>query len=166
LTWHVISVFLPSQYEQVCPTSHGHRNEARHPSPSSIAVSTPESFAAGPAYGSGRPHPARSRTAIKAIFPMPALTLEGRRVRSCMDPVLGEKVRFTKFDGGRMVGAEGELIELTEDSVRLSYDGAVVSFRRAPGAKAGWGTGPAKAWRIGDEARRKYCHPDVPRRRS
>jgi hypothetical protein len=82
-----------------------------------------------------------------------------------MDPVPGDKITFTKFDGGRMVGAEGDLVELTHESVRVSHEGAVVAFRRAPGPKAGWGVGPAKSWRIGAEERRRFVHPDVPRRR-
>lgn len=82
-----------------------------------------------------------------------------------MDPSPGEKVSFTKFDGGRMAGAEGVLVELTKDSVVVSHEGATVSFRRAPGSKAGWGVGPAKAWRIGADERKRYCHPDVPRGR-
>jgi hypothetical protein len=82
-----------------------------------------------------------------------------------MDPAPGDKVRFAKYDGGKIVGAEGELVELTGDSAMVSHEGAVVAFRRAPGAKAGWGVGPAKAWRIGAEDRRRLCHPDVPRRR-
>ncbi len=76
-------------------------------------------------------------------------------------PVAGEKVWFAKFDGGVIVRAQADLKELTEDSVILTYDGMDMSFRRAPGAKAGWGVGHAKSCRIDDEARKRFCHPDV-----
>lgn len=81
----------------------------------------------------------------------------------CMKP--GEKVHFTKFDGGEILGFDGSLVELTNDFVKITYDGSTYSFRRSPGSKSGWGTGCAKNWRLSLEERKKYCHPDLPTRK-
>lgn len=84
--------------------------------------------------------------------------------------VKGEKLIFSKFDGGKMVTCEGTFHSVTAEFVRVNYvdeDGGkhTCRFRRAPGGTSGWGVGPSKFWRLGSEARKKYCHPDVSLRR-
>ena len=82
-------------------------------------------------------------------------------------PVRGERLVFSKYDGGKCVLSEATFDELTPDFVRVSHTDESGSkhtcrFRRAPGAKCGWGVGPSRFWRLSDEARKRFCHRDVP----
>ena len=79
------------------------------------------------------------------------------------------KVTFSKYDGGKMALSQGTLLEILPDSIRVAYVDAEgnrsnVRFNRAPGSKAGWGVGVSRHWRISDDERKKYCHPDIPKR--
>lgn len=73
-------------------------------------------------------------------------------------------ILFSKFDGGKILTCEGELVSVKSDTVVVAFEGVEVKFRRQPGAKCGWGLGPAKAWRLGEQARREHCIPDTGRR--
>lgn len=74
-------------------------------------------------------------------------------------------VTFSKFGGKEPVRCEGELVSADGDFVKVSHEGTVYSFKRCPGSKRGWGVGPAKSWRLGEEARKAHCLPDSVRRR-
>lgn len=79
------------------------------------------------------------------------------------------KVVFTRYDGGKMTSAHGTLTEILPSHIRVAYvdaDGnkSNVRFNRTPGPKAGWGVGVSRHWRISDDERKKYCHPDIPSR--
>jgi hypothetical protein len=76
----------------------------------------------------------------------------------------GRSVTFSKYGGGSIVTCSGTVKSVSPQNVVLSYEGTDYSFRRAPGGKCGWGLGPAKAWRLGEAARRELCLPDSPRR--
>jgi len=84
--------------------------------------------------------------------------------------VPGEKVEFTRFDGGKMVQDGGVLEKVLNDFIQVTYKDAdekehTCRFRRCPGPKSGWGVGPSRSWRLSEPERKKYCHPDVPRSR-
>lgn len=76
-----------------------------------------------------------------------------------------EPIKFTKFDGGKIVSSIGELVEVNEKFVIVGYEGNNYSFRRAPGSKSGYGIGTAKNWRLGLDERTKYVHQEILKRR-
>lgn len=78
---------------------------------------------------------------------------------------IGSAVEFTKFDGGTPVRAVGALSSVGPDEIVLRYADRDVRFRRAPGPRAGYGVGSAKFWRLGAEARKELCLPDLPSKR-
>lgn len=73
----------------------------------------------------------------------------------------GDPVAFTKFDGGIMVGCSGILESVEPQFVKVEFEGAVYSFKRQPGPKCGWGTGPAKNWRLNMNERSALCERDL-----
>ena len=79
----------------------------------------------------------------------------------------GDKVGFSKYDGGKMVAADGLFDEATQEFVVVRYidDGSekTCKFKRAAGPKAGWGIGVSRLWRLDEPERMKYCH--APKRR-
>ena len=78
---------------------------------------------------------------------------------------MSEIVRFAKFDGGNIVQAEAQFVELSDKALVVSHDGELVRFNRTPGSKSGYGIGKAKTWRLSAEDRKKYCLPDLSYRR-
>lgn len=86
-----------------------------------------------------------------------------------MEPTGKEIINFTKMDGGIIDSTTGTLVEISNDfvvvSVKVGEEEQRVKFRRAPGSKSGFGVGDAKFWRLSADERKKYVHPDLPRRR-
>jgi hypothetical protein len=78
---------------------------------------------------------------------------------------IGSRVGFTKFDSGKIIGAEGEILEINPEFVSVSYEGTKYLFKRLPGSKSGWGVGASKNWRLNLPERQALCHLDVPRRK-
>lgn len=70
------------------------------------------------------------------------------------------QIKFSKFDGGNIVSAGGDLVEVTDKYVIVKHQDVSYSFRRTPGSKSGYGIGAAKNWRLGLEERNQHVHPE------
>ena len=82
----------------------------------------------------------------------------------------GEKIIFSKYDGGKPIASEGIFTDATSEHITVSYVGidgveGICKFRRAPGKTCGWGIGVARLWRLDAAARIKYGVPDYASKR-
>jgi hypothetical protein len=76
-------------------------------------------------------------------------------------PEPGSPVALSKFDGGVIAPATGKLVSVEALAVKVELDGVTYSFRRLPGSKCGWGSGPAKNWRLDASSRKELCEADM-----
>ena len=100
------------------------------------------------------------------VYRFDILQVHGNELSKCnLIMQIGSTIGFTKFDNGKIAGAEGEIVEIQNEFVVLNHELKNFSFKRLPGPKSGWGVGASKNWRLNQPERAALCHVDIPRRK-